>query len=67
MPSGISMSQFGLRWILMFDAHTCAIPAANGPIGCGQLLCLQAPLTDEQMAAVSCKSDLTLSPIGLGA
>jgi aryl-alcohol dehydrogenase-like predicted oxidoreductase len=25
MPLGVSMSQFILRWILMFDAHTCAI------------------------------------------
>jgi len=29
VPSGISMSQFGLRWILMFDAHTCAIPGGK--------------------------------------
>jgi hypothetical protein len=39
---------------------------ANGPIGCGQLPCLRAPLTDEETAAAGCKSDWTLSPIGLG-
>ena len=25
------MSQFALRWILMFDAVTCAIPGAKNP------------------------------------
>ncbi|MFA9406077.1 MAG: aldo/keto reductase [Anaerolineales bacterium] len=28
-PSGMSMVQFALRWILMFDAVTCAIPGAK--------------------------------------
>ncbi len=31
VPPGISMSQFALRWILMFDAVTCAIPGAKRP------------------------------------
>jgi len=30
-PSGMSMVQFALRWILMFDAVTCAIPGAKRP------------------------------------
>lgn len=29
MPEGVSMSQFALRWILMFDAVTCAIPGGK--------------------------------------
>ena len=29
LPSGTSMSQFALRWILMFDAVTCAIPGGK--------------------------------------
>jgi len=29
LPSGFSMSQFALRWILMFDAVTCAIPGGK--------------------------------------
>ncbi len=29
VPSGASMAQFALRWILMFDAVTCAIPGAR--------------------------------------
>ncbi|MCC7208603.1 MAG: aldo/keto reductase [Anaerolineae bacterium] len=28
-PDGMTMSQFALRWILMFDAVTCAIPGAK--------------------------------------
>ncbi len=29
--AGITMSQFALRWILMFDAVSCAIPGAKNP------------------------------------
>lgn len=31
LPQGVSMSQFALRWILMFDAVTCAIPGGKRP------------------------------------
>jgi len=31
LPTGVSMSQFALRWILMFDAVTCAIPGGKRP------------------------------------
>ena len=31
LPPGMSMSQFALRWILMFDAVTCAIPGGKNP------------------------------------
>lgn len=30
-PIGMSMTQFALRWILMFDGVTCAIPGAKRP------------------------------------
>jgi aryl-alcohol dehydrogenase-like predicted oxidoreductase len=30
-PQGASMAQFALRWILMFEAVTCAIPGAKKP------------------------------------
>lgn len=30
-PPGMSLTQFALRWILMFDAVTCAIPGAKRP------------------------------------
>jgi aryl-alcohol dehydrogenase-like predicted oxidoreductase len=29
VPPGVSLAQFALRWILMFDAVTCAIPGAK--------------------------------------
>ena len=31
LPEGMTMSQLALRWILMFDAVTCAIPGAKRP------------------------------------
>ncbi len=31
LPGGVSMAQFALRWILMFDAVTCAIPGGKRP------------------------------------
>jgi aryl-alcohol dehydrogenase-like predicted oxidoreductase len=31
LPPGASMTQFALRWILMFEAVTCAIPGAKNP------------------------------------
>jgi aryl-alcohol dehydrogenase-like predicted oxidoreductase len=31
VPAGVSMTQFALRWTLMFDAVTCAIPGAKNP------------------------------------
>jgi aryl-alcohol dehydrogenase-like predicted oxidoreductase len=31
VPSGATMAQFALRWILMFDAVTCTIPGAKRP------------------------------------
>jgi len=31
LPAGATMSQFALRWILMFDAVSCAIPGGKRP------------------------------------
>jgi len=31
LPAGVSISQFALRWILMFDAVSCAIPGGKRP------------------------------------
>lgn len=31
VPDGMTMAQFALRWILMFEAVTCAIPGAKNP------------------------------------
>jgi aryl-alcohol dehydrogenase-like predicted oxidoreductase len=53
LPAGVSMSQFALRWILMFDAVTCAIPGGKRP---------------EQVADNCLASDLpALQPEGLAA
>jgi aryl-alcohol dehydrogenase-like predicted oxidoreductase len=49
-----TLSQFALRWILMFDAVTCAIPGAKRPSQVEENLGAEAlaPLSDETMAAV---------------
>jgi aryl-alcohol dehydrogenase-like predicted oxidoreductase len=31
VPPGMTMAQFALRWILMFEAVTCAVPGAKNP------------------------------------
>lgn len=31
LPAGMSLTQFALRWILMYEAVTCAIPGAKRP------------------------------------
>jgi aryl-alcohol dehydrogenase-like predicted oxidoreductase len=53
-PTGITMSQFALRWILMFDTVTCAIPGAKRPAQVEQnCAAANAPrLSDELMAKV---------------
>ncbi|HUO27564.1 MAG TPA: aldo/keto reductase, partial [Candidatus Aquilonibacter sp.] len=54
LPAGTSMAQFALRWILMFDAVSCAIPGGKRPdqvaenCGASDL----AALTLEAMAAI---------------
>jgi aryl-alcohol dehydrogenase-like predicted oxidoreductase len=53
-PTGTSLTQFALRWILMFDAVTCAIPGAKTPAQAEQN-CVAAdlpPITPETMDAV---------------
>jgi aryl-alcohol dehydrogenase-like predicted oxidoreductase len=53
-PAGMSMVQFALRWILMFDAVTCAIPGAKRPDQAEQnSIAADLPaLSEETMAAV---------------
>jgi aryl-alcohol dehydrogenase-like predicted oxidoreductase len=48
------MSQFALRWILMFDAVTCAIPGGKraDQVADNSHASELPPLTDEEMAAV---------------
>ncbi len=53
-PAGMTMAQFALRWILMFDAVTCAIPGAKRPSQAEENARAAdlPPLSDETMAAV---------------
>jgi aryl-alcohol dehydrogenase-like predicted oxidoreductase len=51
---GMTMTQFALRWILMFDAVTCAIPGAKRPAQVEENAAASdlPPLTAAQMKAV---------------
>jgi aryl-alcohol dehydrogenase-like predicted oxidoreductase len=59
VPPGASLAQFALRWILMFDAVTCAIPGAKRPAQAEQNCRAAdlAPLCKETMAAVKAVYD----------
>lgn len=54
VPPGASMAQFALRWILNFEAVTCAIPGAKRPQQVEENLAAVdlPPLSDETMARV---------------
>jgi aryl-alcohol dehydrogenase-like predicted oxidoreductase len=54
LPAGVSMSQFALRWILMFDAVTCAIPGGKRAeqVADNCQASDLPPLTDEVMTGV---------------
>jgi len=64
VPPGATMTQLALRWILMFDAVSCAIPGAKRPaqvdenFRAGEL----PPLTDAQMAKVREVYDRLIRP-----
>jgi aryl-alcohol dehydrogenase-like predicted oxidoreductase len=53
-PQGWSLTQFALRWILMNDGITCAIPGAKRPEQAADNCAASdlPPLADEAMAAV---------------
>jgi len=54
IPADATMAQFALRWILMFDAVTCAIPGAKRPSQVEENVRASGlpPLSEGQMAAV---------------
>ena len=54
IPEGLTVAQFALRWILMFDAVTCAIPGAKTTTQAQDNAAASnlAPLTPEAMARV---------------
>lgn len=64
MRKGMTMAQFALRWILMFDAVTCAIPGGKNP---AQVMDNAAApslddLTDETMSAIRDIYDELIAP-----
>jgi aryl-alcohol dehydrogenase-like predicted oxidoreductase len=54
LAAGWTLAQFALRWILMFEAVTCAIPGARRPSQVEENMAASElpPLPDEAMAAV---------------
>jgi aryl-alcohol dehydrogenase-like predicted oxidoreductase len=54
VPAGVSMAQFALRWILMFDAVTCAIPGGKRPSQVADNCAASdlPPLTDRAMEGI---------------
>ncbi|RPI83240.1 MAG: aldo/keto reductase [Chloroflexi bacterium] len=65
LPSGVSMSQFALRWILMFDAVTCAIPGAKRPSQAEENIAAAdlPPLSDETMKRVRAMYEKRIKPL----
>jgi aryl-alcohol dehydrogenase-like predicted oxidoreductase len=54
VPPGATLAQLALRWILMFDAVTCAIPGAKRPAQVEENVRASdlAPLSEAEMAKV---------------
>jgi aryl-alcohol dehydrogenase-like predicted oxidoreductase len=65
VPAGVSMSQFALRWILMFDAVTCTIPGGKrAEQVADNCRASDLPaLTSDAMAAVRCIYDEKIRPL----
>ena len=64
VPAGVSMARFALRWILMFDAVTCAIPGGKRPSQVAENCAASdlPPLSDEAMAAIRALYDARIRP-----
>ncbi|NJD61086.1 MAG: aldo/keto reductase [Anaerolineales bacterium] len=58
-PPGMSLTQFALRWILMFDAVTCAIPGAKNQAQVDENFKVSdlPPIPDDKMAQVAAVYD----------
>ncbi len=65
VPPGASLTQFALRWILMWNGVSCVIPGAKTPTqarenaGAGEV----SPITPETMAAVKRVYDERIHPL----
>lgn len=64
VPTGMSMAQFALRWILMFDAVSCVIPGAKRPAQAEDNIntCDFPPLNDEMMENIRKIYNLEIRP-----
>jgi len=64
LPEGVSMAQFALRWILMFDAVTCAIPGGKRPSQVADNCAASnlPPLSDHAMSAIRALYDTRIRP-----
>jgi aryl-alcohol dehydrogenase-like predicted oxidoreductase len=64
VPGGATLAQLALRWILMFDAVTCAIPGAKTPEQARQNAAAASlpPLSVETMAEVQAVYDERIRP-----
>ncbi|MGB2626043.1 MAG: aldo/keto reductase [Candidatus Acidiferrum sp.] len=65
LPPRVSVSQFALRWILMFDAVTCAIPGGKRPEQVAENCHASdlSPLTAETMKAVQQVYERKIAPL----
>ena len=64
VPPGVTLAQLALRWTLMFDAVSCAIPGAKTEAQARDNAAAAdlPPLTDTQMAAVRALYEDTIRP-----
>ncbi len=64
VPAGVTMAQWALRWILMFDAVTCVIPGAKRPGQAEDNVAAAGlpPHSDTTMAAVREVYDRMIKP-----
>jgi aryl-alcohol dehydrogenase-like predicted oxidoreductase len=64
LPAGATMAQTALRWILMFDAVSCAIPGAKNPAQAADNAAASdlPPLSEETMVAVRDIYDRLIRP-----
>ncbi|MEP7272402.1 MAG: aldo/keto reductase [Acidobacteriota bacterium] len=65
VPPGMSLTQFALRWILMFDAVTCAIPGAKkaSQVEENAAAADLPPLSTETMQAIRSLYDQQIRPL----
>jgi aryl-alcohol dehydrogenase-like predicted oxidoreductase len=69
VPAGMTMTAFALRWILMHDAVTCAIPGARTPAQARDNAAAAdaSPLPAAAMAGAAAIYDATIRPLVHGA